>query len=350
MTPRERLDALLPWYAANARDLPWRRDPTPYHVLLSELMLQQTRVDTVIPYFGRFLAQWPTIEALATADEQDVLRAWAGLGYYRRARSLLACARAAVAAGGLPDTAEALAELPGIGPYTAGAIASIAWGRRSPLVDGNVERVISRWDGLHADPRSPAGRRAIWAAVGALHDALRDAEAPGALNQALMELGALVCTPRAPRCDRCPVADRCAARAAGDAESLPKLAPKAAPVAVTAAYGLARCDGALVVGRRPEGLLGGLWEPIGVELAEGDAPEAALQAAFRERAGLEVVVGPELGVVRHTFTHRRLVARVFAVTAGGPPGAASWYDEVRAVRDPAALPLSTLARKLLAWA
>lgn len=348
MTTRARLDALLPWYAATARDLPWRRDPTPYHVLLSELMLQQTRVDTVIPYFGRFLDRWPTVEALAAADEQEVLHAWAGLGYYRRARSLLACARAAVARGGIPDTAAALEELPGIGPYTAGAIASIAWGRRAPLVDGNVERVISRWYGLDADPRSPAGRRAIWAAVAALHEALRDDEHPGALNQGLMELGAVICAPRSPRCDRCPMAAGCAAFASGDPESLPRLAAKPAPIAVSAAYGLARPGGAWVLGRRPEGLLGGLWEPVGVELAAGDGAEERLREAFAERAGVAATVGPEVGVVRHTFTHRRLVARVFAVTVQGEPRAARWYDEVRVVRDPAEVPLSTLARKLLA--
>ena len=341
--PKGQAAALLAWYRGAARDLPWRRDPTPYHVLLSELMLQQTRVDTALPYFERFTARWPTLEALAEADEDDVLREWAGLGYYARARNLLRCARAAVAGCGLPDDLDGLRALPGIGPYTAGAIASIAFGVRTPLVDGNVERVLSRLDALTADPRRE-GRQPLWDRAAGLHEGLDGA--PGDLNQALMELGATVCTHKAPRCGRCPLAAGCAGRA--DPGAYPVKAPKPPPKPVWAVAGLLRSGRSVLLGRRRKGgLLGGLWEPVRADLAAGAHPEDALLAAFLA-AGFQVRVTAGLGEVVHVFTHRRLACSVYALEGEGTPRPGGPYDEVRWLADPEQVGLSALARRILA--
>ena len=345
---RALVEALLSWYGRVARDLPWRRDPVPYKVLLSELMLQQTRVDTVIPYFDRFVARWPTLEDLASASEDDVLHEWAGLGYYSRARNLHRCAQAAAALGGLPSTADELRALPGIGPYTSGAIASIAFGQPAPLIDGNVERVISRLDARSEDPRSTPGKKALWARAGELVDALEPGEHPGALNQALMELGATVCLPRNPGCLTCPVRGHCMAGARAEPEAYPKKTPKKPPVPIFAVYALARTDQGWVLGRRPKGLLGNLWEPIGIECAEDADPGATALAALRDRAALRGADARLVGTVKHVFSHRKLTARVVAVTAEGTPDALDYYTDVRVVQDVEELTLSKLARKLLA--
>lgn len=338
--------ALVPWYHRHRRDLPWRAQVDPYRVLLSELMLQQTRVDTVIPYFERFVSRWPDLAALAAAEESEVLREWSGLGYYSRARNLLRCARA-VAEGGLPRSVSELRALPGIGPYTAGAVASIAYGVRAPLVDGNVERVLCRLDARTDDPRG-AGRKPLWARATELHEVADEHVHPGDLNQALMELGATVCTPRAPSCGRCPVAAACRARKQGDPLAYPRRAPRKRPTPVRGVAGLLRIDGALVLGRRPPGLLGGLWEPVGTEHPDGVDPEVALVEAFAARAGLEIELVSQLGVVVHTFTHRKLTAIVYEVRGRGVPEVGEYYTEVRLVQDPGSVPLSTLARRMLA--
>jgi A/G-specific adenine glycosylase len=344
----QKLAALLVgWYEGVARDLPWRREVTPYRVLLSELMLQQTRVDTVVPYFERFVARWPTLGSLATASDDEVLSAWSGLGYYARARNLLRCARA-VGGGDLPCTVEGLRALPGIGPYTAGAVASIGFGVAAPLVDGNVERVLSRLDARTAAPKG-AGRAALWARAGEIVRARPDGAHPGALNQALMELGATVCTPRAPRCGQCPVAEHCLALAAGAPGSFPTRAPKAAPRPMRGTRVLAR-DGEhrMLLGRRPPGLLGGLWEPVGCDW-DGDAPAGPdrLVDAVRERTGLSLTRLAPLGEVTHVFTHRRLVCAVWGGEAAGEPAPLAHYTEVRWVR-PDEVPLSTLSRRVMA--
>jgi A/G-specific adenine glycosylase len=346
------------WFARQARALPWRRDPTPYHVLLSELMLQQTRVETVIPYYERFLARWPTLDALARAAEHEVLQEWAGLGYYSRARNLHRCAIAAVAAGGLPSDPQELRRLPGIGPYTAGAVASIAFGIRAPLVDGNVERVLSRIDARHEDPRR-AGRAPLWERAAALLEASPQVP-PGALNQALMELGAVVCTPRSPRCTSCPVEDLCLGRK-DDPQNLPRRAPKPRPTEMHGVAVIARCAGGWVVGRRPPGLLGGLWEPIRVEVGPGQSVVARIRDGFREETGAELTDLRHLGELVHVFTHRRLTCAVYegltdrglgfaeslaSSTPRRPPHAV--YEEIRVVDDPGVLGLSSLARKVLA--
>lgn len=339
-------DTLVAWYRAGHRDLPWRRDPTPYHVLLSEIMCQQTRVETARPYFDAFTARWPTLDDLARADEDAVLEAWAGLGYYRRARNLLRAVRAARDLGGLPDTVEGLRELPGVGAYTAGAIASIAFGRPVPAVDGNVERVISRVDGRGEDPRKAAGRRALHARVAAITDAAVASE----VTQGLMELGATVCTPRRAACGDCPWAAGCVARATGQVDALPRKAPKRPPTPVRGAAGLCRLDGRELLAKRVPGLLGGLWEPVRVDLDGDEDAAPALVRAFAASVGLRVVLGPPVGRVVHVFTHRRLTLDVFEVVeaAGRPRAAAPYEDVALAPPDDPGVGLSTLARKVLA--
>lgn len=285
---------LLPWYRAVRRDMPWRREVSAYRTLVSELMLQQTRVETVIPYFDRFMAEFPTVEALAGAAESRVLELWAGLGYYSRARNLQRAAQAVVAAGGFPGSVEGLRELPGVGPYTAGAIASIALGLPAALVDGNVERVVARLFALTSTGATL--RKRVWEEA---ERAVASAEpgAAGDFNQALMELGATVCTPRSPGCMLCPLATMCAGR--GDAERYPTKVPKKVSPTVRATALVHVVDGRVRLVRRPPGLLGGLWEPpITANWTPGE--------------------GVSLGEVTHVFSHRKLIVdvRVIATPAG----------------------------------
>lgn len=279
-------------------------------------MLQQTRVEAVIPYYERFLARFPTVGALASADLDDVLSQWAGLGYYSRARNLKRAAEQVVAehGGRLPGEVDTLQRLPGIGRYTAGAVASIAFDRPAPIVDGNVARVLARLFGLRA-PIEDAGVKArLWAEA----ERLAEGEAPGDLNQALMELGALVCIPGTPRCDACPVSAECDARAAGDAAQLPVRAPKRAPKLVHAVAALVVRRGTLLAVQRPaQGLLGGMWELPGGETAANRRGPAGLAAVLRARAGLEIDAVERLGDVEHLFTHRTLRLRVFRCRAAG---------------------------------
>lgn len=318
--------------------MPWRRDPSPYHVLLSEFMCQQTRIDTAIPYFERFRAKWPTLQDLAGASEQEVVDEWAGLGYYRRARFLHRAAVAAAEQGGLPQTADELRKLPGIGPYTAGALASIAFGQVEPLVDGNVERVLSRLDDLDADPRSPAGRKALWARA----RALVDPDAPGDFNQALMELGATLCTPRKPRCGDCPVSELCKGR--HRAETLPRKAPRKKPVPIREVAAIARRDGVLL-GRRPVGgLLGGLWEPLRATPGEDESTFATACRAVAEGAGLDARAVADLGSIVHVFSHRRLTLELVEVVVEPGEPVPGTYQEVRWC-EPESVALSRLGEK-----
>jgi len=349
--PENRAQRLVTWFEANARVLPWRSNPTPYAVLLSELMLQQTRVDTALPFFERFLHRWPDLRSLAAATEEEVVREWAGLGYYHRARNLHRAAQQCP--NGLPQTLKGLRELPGVGEYTAGAIASIAFGIPAPAIDGNVERVMSRARGLRSNPRTAAGRRQIHEEVTAIlcHGP------PSTINQGLMELGALVCKPRRPLCKTCPWQEGCVVHHQGDPESLPIRAPRRPPKPIFGVAGILRRGDAVLLGRRPPGLLGGMWEPIGALTDPQDPPIPELQAAFA-RCGLDVEVLEALGTVVHVFSHRRLTLRVFRVSEpqNGEPRAGE-YTEVRAVAlEPhhlqrghrAPIALSALARKALA--
>lgn len=306
---------LLDWYETHRRDLPWRTDPTPYRVLVSEFMLQQTRVDTVLRYYEPFLERFPHLEALAKAPISEVLTAWQGLGYYRRARNLH---RAAKAAGvRLPETAEGLRELPGVGAYTAGAVASIAFGQPVPAIDGNVERVVSRLDGVEESPRRKAGREVIHARVAQVQDPARASE----VTQALMELGAMVCTPRNPRCGCCPWRDACIAFREDRVHELPVRAERRPPKRLQG-VAVVRCSnhGQVLLGRRPPGLLGGLWEPPwhAAERSEVtlDAPGEARSLADRvgssEEGALESV-----GSIVHVLTHRRIELEVFVAREDG---------------------------------
>jgi A/G-specific adenine glycosylase len=303
---------LLDWYDANARDLPWRvgpRDhatgqrPDPYRVWLSEVMLQQTTVPHATPYFLKFTARWPTVTDLADADDADVMAAWAGLGYYARARNLLACARAVAEAHGgvFPDTEEGLRSLPGLGPYTAAAVGAIAFDRPTNVVDGNVERVISRLFAVESPlPDAKPELKRLAATL------VRD-DRPGDWAQALMDLGATVCRPKAPLCDRCPLASHCAALATGAPESFPRKRAKAArPHRHGVAYVLTRGDAVALVRRPPKGLLGGMlalptseWRPE--RWSEAEAVAAA--PADAEWRGV--------GEVEHGFTHFTLTLQLF---------------------------------------
>jgi len=307
---REIRAPLLRWYDGNKRDLPWRRTRDPYAIWISEAMLQQTRVETVIPYWERFLETFPTVEALAEADLDDVYAVWTGLGYYSRARNLKHAAGTIVAehGGRLPDTADGLETLKGIGRYTAGAVASIAFDREAPLVDGNVIRVFARLLGIREDSTAKPVVDRMWAEAAALVKG----ERPGELNQALMELGAPLCKPRNPLCLACPVREACDAHAAGDAESLPIKKKKTKQAKMRAVAAWLERDGKVLVVRRPEeGLMAGLWELPGGEIGPGDEPKEELARVLREAVGLEILGAEAVGAIEHLFTHRRLTLDVF---------------------------------------
>lgn len=332
---------LLAWYAACRRDLPWRRTRDPWAVWVSEIMLQQTRVDTVMPYFERFMARFPTPLALAEAPEDQVLAAWSGLGYYRRARMLHAGARVVADRSEMPRTREGLLELPGVGRYTAGAIASIAFDEPVGLVDGNVARVLSRIFVLEEDMRRAGMKRAEQ-----LAEELVPARAPGDWNQALMELGATICTPRSPSCDRCPVAASCRARAEGRVSELPVLGEKVKPKPQQVQSLVARTkDGrVLLARRRSAGLFGGLWEPPSLDGDE--TARADLLARF------PLVSTTVAGRVTHVLSHRRLTVDVHAgelARAPSLPKLPHVYETSSLFDDAglAELGISTLARKIL---
>jgi A/G-specific adenine glycosylase len=331
---------LLAWYDRAARDLPWRATRDPYAIWVSEIMLQQTRVETVIPYYERFLERFPNALALAEADEDAVLSHWSGLGYYRRARLLHAGVREVVAeyGGRVPEDAEARLALPGIGRYTAGAIGSIAFGREEPVVDGNVTRVLARLFRIDTPVGAAVTNKRLWDEAGRLVRGPR----PGDLNQALMELGATVCTAKQPRCDACPLSAQCEAFSHAEVDALPVPKPRKAP---------SRIDLAAVVATRGRGtnrqvwllrsdrpLFGGLW---GLPMVEGNAREALREAGLSAQLDEQPITKLE-----HVLTHRRLHVEVFRATAARGeetktkrPFSTDEIDEVG---------VSTLTRKLLA--
>ncbi len=303
---------LVAWYRAHKRTMPWRDHPDPYHVWISEIMLQQTRVEQATPYFTRFTDAFPTVEALAAAPLDSVLLRWEGLGYYARARNLHRAAQIVVEkhGGNVPSDYEAFRALPGVGPYTAAAVLSIAFGKPYAVLDGNVIRVLARVTALTRDVKKPATRRDLQT----LADDLLDAAAPGDFNQAMMELGARVCTPANPSCPVCPLERVCAARAMGTPTAFPVSAKKAPVPHHDVAVGLLRDDaGRLLIQRRPDdGLLGGLWEFPGGKRESGEALEQSCAREFAEELGLEITVGPLVARVEHAYSHFRITLYAFA--------------------------------------
>ena len=321
-------DLLLDWYDSHARDLPWRArpgeaPPDPYRVWLSEVMLQQTTVAAVKPYFAAFTTRWPSVEALAAAPEADVMAAWAGLGYYSRARNLVKCAAAVAERGGFPETEAGLRELPGLGAYTAAAIAAIAFGERAVVVDANVERVVARLFAI--EEPLPAARKAIRRRA----DEVTPRERAGDFAQAMMDLGATICTARDPKCLLCPLSSVCEGRAAGDPARLPvKAAKKPKPVRQGQAFWIEREGAVWLVRRAGKGMLGGMRAlPDDGWSARGDGTGAAPFDGSWDSAGS----------VRHTFTHFALELSVLATTTTREPGGeGEWWPLERI--DEAGLP------------
>ena len=319
---------LLAWFRREARDLPFRRTRDPYLIWLSEIILQQTRVEQGLPYYERFAAAFPTVEALAAAPEDAVLKLWEGLGYYTRARNLHAAAKEICGrhGGHFPAEASLLQMLPGVGRYTAGAVASIAFGERVPVVDGNVKRVLSRLCYIADSIDDPAVEKDIWRIAGELVPTRK----PGDFNQAMMELGARICTPRDPRCDACPLAEQCEALLSGDPESLPvRNAKKQVPHREMVVAAIEK-DGRWLVGRRPHGgMLGGLWEFPGGGVKPRETHQQALCRECQEELGIDVRVGGLVAVVRHAYTHLRVTLNVYRCTIASGELAPKTHTELR---------------------
>ena len=327
---------LLPWFAKNARDLPWRAEPRPpYAVWISEVMLQQTRVDTVIPYFRRFLARFPDPAALAAAPRQDVLKLWEGLGYYSRARQLHQAAKILVRdhGGQLPANPAPLAELPGLGPYATAAIASFAFGLPLAVLDGNVIRVFSRLLALPDDVGLPATKKKLQR----LADDLLLRDNPAAANEAWMELGALVCTPRHPRCPDCPLRGACRAAKTPNPEAFPKKKKKmkVPHKVVGAAIILNAKNQILIAQRNPEkGMLAGLWEFPGGKIAEGETMPECIARELKEEMGIGIEVGPHLVTVHHAYSHFTIELHAhFARIRSGRPRHLECAGHVWTTRD-----------------
>ncbi|PSQ98594.1 MAG: A/G-specific adenine glycosylase [Bacteroidetes bacterium QS_9_68_14] len=304
------------WYAEHRREMPWRGTADPYRIWVAEVMLQQTRVEQATPYFRRFVDAFPTVEALAEAERDAVLKRWEGLGYYARARHLHEAAQivADEHGGDVPDTWDAIRELPGIGPYTAAAVLSIAFGKSHAVLDGNVVRLLARVFAVEKDPSKSGTRRRLRDAADALlADACDQGVAPGDFNQAVMELGATVCTPSAPRCPDCPVQDACAAYAEGAPEAYPHKRKKAPVPHHDVAVGLLENEaGELFIQRRPdEGLLAGLWEFPGGKQEGGEALAETCRRELREETGARVEVGRLFHRLNHAYSHFKITLHAF---------------------------------------
>jgi A/G-specific adenine glycosylase len=302
---------LLAWYAEHQRDLPWRKTRDSYYIWVAEVMLQQTQVATVIPYYERFTARFPTVKALADAPLDDVLKLWEGLGYYGRARHLHAAAQKVASEfdGQIPATMKELLSLPGVGRYTAGAVLSIAGSQDVPAPDGNVRRVLSRAYAINEEVTHGPGQRRLWQ----LAESLLPAGRAGDFNQALMDLGALVCTSRAPSCHQCPLTKECQAYRMGRQEQFPMRKPRLPLPRYEVAAGVVwDGDGRFLIAQRlPHGLLGGLWEFPGGKREPGETLEDCLQRELAEELDIDVAVGAPLTVVQHAYTHFRIALHAF---------------------------------------
>jgi A/G-specific adenine glycosylase len=301
---------LLDWYAKHGRSLPWRGSSDPYAVLVSEYMAQQTRVETVIPYYLRWMEQFPTVQALADAPQEAVLKAWEGLGYYARARNLHKAARAIVTehAGQIPSAVDDLRALPGIGDYTAAAVASLAFGADEPALDGNLRRVLARITALEDDAKSPRGMSRLTACARALLPLGR----AGDFNQALMDLSNQICLPKAPRCVECPLTAFCEAFKQNRQADFPVKAKKAPVPTLTVTAGVLRSGHTVLLTKRPaDGLLGGMWEFPGGKQEPGETLPECLARELREELDIEVRVGKEVGVFKHAYSHFKVVLHAF---------------------------------------
>lgn len=338
MSPRL-TESLLDWYRKNARDLPWRRTRDPYAIWVAEVMLQQTRVETVLPYYRRWMELFPGPEALAGATSDEVMSAWEGLGYYRRARSLQRAAMRMVSdhAGQVPRSLEDLQRLPGVGRYAAAAIAAIAFGQDVVALDGNLRRVLARLIDLDIDPRSPQGESRLTAFAAGLLPKGR----ASAFNQALMDLGATVCLPRSPECGACPIVSYCRAYAAGTQTERPLRKRRGPLPLVQRACAILERENAVLIRRRPEGgLLGGLWEFPGVDLSDGEDPEDALRRGLKDSLGVDAVIMRSFGSYRHSYTHFQVHARAFECHWDGAglnsrdDAVIRWIDILRLEKSP----------------
>lgn len=336
----------MAWYRRHRRDLPWRRTKDPYRIWVSEVMLQQTQVVTATPFYGAFLDRFPDVGTLARAPIADVLSAWSGLGYYRRARNLHAAAQQVMRdhAGRIPSDPSAFGELPGVGRYTVGAVLSIAFDRSLPVLDGNVARVLARIEGRAVSVRDPHGARTLWARA----EALMPARAAGDWNQALMELGATVCAPRAPSCPSCPVLRSCRAYAEGRPEAYPAATPRRASVKVRRAVALIVRGDRVWVSRRDASINEGLWEPPTVELAAGAEAAPALRAMLRG-LGMRANLAPAGAKVRHGIMQQSIEVEVWrgeVASAPGPAPRGSASGRWVSPESPS-VPMTGLGRKLL---
>jgi A/G-specific adenine glycosylase len=317
-------ELVLQWYAQHQRDLPWRRTQNPYFIWVSEIMLQQTQVDTVLPYYERFLAAFPTVESLAEASLHDVLKVWENLGYYSRARHLHAAAREIKArwGGRIPDTEKALLSLPGIGRYTAGAILSFAFSQKAATVDGNVRRVLSRLFAI----QEPLDQARTLRRIHTLAEELVPKSQSSPFNQGLMDLGATVCTPRNPACTLCPLQALCTAQEKGLEKRIP-LKKKRSPLAhkdVTAGLIQDKQGRVLIVQRPASGLLGGLWKFPGGTRKPRESLEKALKRTIRDELGIKVDVQKPMTAVKHAYTHFRITLHAYQCRSnGGRPKALS---------------------------
>jgi len=344
--------ALLQWYRRSRRDLPWRRTRDPYRVWVSEVMLQQTQVATAKPYYARFVERFPDVRALARAPLDRVLAAWSGLGYYRRARSLHEAAGIVVREhdGRVPSEPRAFAALPGVGRYTAGAVLSMGFGVGLPVLDGNVARVLSRLSALPLSIRRPRDAKRLWDMAEAWLPPTsgRGRGAPGEWNQALMELGAIVCTARAPRCGACPLRAHCLALAAGRPEAYPPAPPQRAVIRLRRAVVLVQRSGRTLVSKREGTLLNGLWEPPGVELARREPAGRAL-AQLLAGLGVRGPLLPTRERLRHTITNHAITVEVWRCEAAGRlPRAGARLDW--AAPGERRLALTALGRRLVSGA
>lgn len=343
-------EQLLDWYGRQGRDLPWRKTREPYHVWISEIMLQQTQVETVIPYFHRFLKKFPTATALARSDLHDVLMVWENLGYYTRARHIHETAKIILheCFGKIPDTWDALIRLPGIGHYTAGAILSIAFGKRVPAVDGNARRVLSRLFAVEDPVDSPRTQREIFR----LAESLIPHDSPGIFNQAMMDLGSLICTPKNPSCSICPVPNHCRAFRLTLQHRLPVSGKRNQIPHKNAVAAILRDsqDRVLVVQRPARGLLGSLWKFPGGFLHEGEALSDGLRRTVREEMGFEVEGHHFISSVKHAYTHFRMTLHILHCThvGTGPFTSTRLNRQWTAFGDLEKLPFSKADRKVIA--